>query len=169
MAGVRLCAPALVLLVELSLLPAISSIFMSRRASFPDFHFHPTTRRSFDPNPLALATRCFSLQPDLSETVDLQLSLRFTMPDDASSSQSQSKPDPTGWRKSGKRKLSTSYYPDANIHNFAPVARIMKSALPENAKIAKEAKECMQECVSEFISFITSEGKHAIHAVAFES
>lgn len=47
---------------------------------------------------------------------------------------------------------------DANIRNFAPVARIMKNALPENAKIAKEAKECMQECVSEFISFITSEG-----------
>lgn len=39
------------------------------------------------------------------------------------------------------------------------VARIMKKALPENAKIAKEAKECVQECVSEFISFITSEGK----------
>jgi nuclear transcription Y subunit beta len=35
----------------------------------------------------------------------------------------------------------------------------MKTALPENAKIAKEAKECMQECVSEFISFITSEGQ----------
>ena len=35
----------------------------------------------------------------------------------------------------------------------------MKMALPENAKIAKEAKECMQECVSEFISFITSEGR----------
>ena len=51
---------------------------------------------------------------------------------------------------------------DANIRNFAPVARIMKNALPENAKIAKEAKECMQECVSEFISFITSEGKPAI-------
>ena len=47
---------------------------------------------------------------------------------------------------------------DANIRNFAPVARIMKNALPDNAKIAKEAKECMQECVSEFISFITSEG-----------
>lgn len=50
---------------------------------------------------------------------------------------------------------------DANIRNFAPVARIMKSALPENAKIAKEAKECMQECVSEYISFITSEGMFA--------
>jgi nuclear transcription Y subunit beta len=36
----------------------------------------------------------------------------------------------------------------------------MKTALPENAKIAKEAKECMQECVSEFISFITSEGMY---------
>lgn len=40
---------------------------------------------------------------------------------------------------------------------IANVARIMKSALPENAKVSKEAKECMQECVSEFISFITSE------------
>lgn len=53
-----------------------------------------------------------------------------------------------------------SHVSDANIRNFAPVARIMKTALPENAKIAKEAKECMQECVSEFISFITSEGLH---------
>ena len=40
---------------------------------------------------------------------------------------------------------------------IANVLRIMKNALPENAKIAKEAKECVQECVSEFISFITSE------------
>jgi nuclear transcription Y subunit beta len=39
----------------------------------------------------------------------------------------------------------------------------MKMALPENAKIAKEAKECMQECVSEFISFITSEGVFQMH------
>ena len=52
---------------------------------------------------------------------------------------------------------------DANIRNFAPVARIMKGALPDNAKIAKEAKECMQECVSEFISFITSEGTSYYH------
>ncbi|KAI9225451.1 MAG: nuclear transcription factor Y subunit B-3-like protein [Piptocephalis tieghemiana] len=40
---------------------------------------------------------------------------------------------------------------------IANVARIMKRALPENAKIAKDAKETVQECVSEFISFITSE------------
>lgn len=56
------------------------------------------------------------------------------------------------------RPLDTCLIHHANIGNFALVARIMKTALPENAKIAKEAKECMQECVSEFISFITSEG-----------
>ena len=33
----------------------------------------------------------------------------------------------------------------------------MKKAIPERGKIAKDAKECVQECVSEFISFITSE------------
>ncbi|KAI8997801.1 nuclear transcription factor Y subunit B-3 [Pilobolus umbonatus] len=48
-------------------------------------------------------------------------------------------------------KEQDRYLPIANV------ARIMKKALPENAKIAKEAKECVQECVSEFISFITSE------------
>jgi len=48
-------------------------------------------------------------------------------------------------------KEQDRYLPIANV------ARIMKRALPENAKIAKDAKECVQECVSEFISFITSE------------
>lgn len=33
----------------------------------------------------------------------------------------------------------------------------MKKGLPSNAKITKDAKETVQECVSEFISFITSE------------
>jgi len=40
---------------------------------------------------------------------------------------------------------------------IANVSRIMKSSVPPTAKIAKDAKECVQECVSEFISFITSE------------
>lgn len=43
------------------------------------------------------------------------------------------------------------YLPIANI------SRIMKKALPQNGKIAKDAKDTMQECVSELISFITSE------------
>uniref|UniRef100_A0A6B2LWE7 Transcription factor CBF/NF-Y/archaeal histone domain-containing protein n=1 Tax=Arcella intermedia TaxID=1963864 RepID=A0A6B2LWE7_9EUKA len=40
---------------------------------------------------------------------------------------------------------------------IANVMRIMRKVLPKNAKISKDAKECVQECVSEFISFITSE------------
>jgi hypothetical protein len=68
---------------------------------------------------------------------------------------SSSSPPPRGSKAANNSSHAAS---DANIRNFAPVARIMKLALPENAKIAKEAKECMQECVSEFISFITSEG-----------
>jgi histone H3/H4 len=40
---------------------------------------------------------------------------------------------------------------------IANVSRIMKKALLANAKISKDAKETVQECVSEFISFITGE------------
>jgi len=78
----------------------------------------------------------------------------------SSSSPQPETPSPRLFRN-GKYEQS-----DANIRNFAPVARIMKGALPENAKIAKEAKECMQECVSEFISFITSEGTFVHESVS---
>ncbi|KAG5004607.1 hypothetical protein JHK86_028746 [Glycine max] len=52
---------------------------------------------------------------------------------------------------SGAAREQDRYLPIANI------SRIMKKALPPNGKIAKDAKDTMQECVSEFISFITSE------------
>ncbi|KAG7904439.1 hypothetical protein KL907_003315 [Ogataea polymorpha] len=40
---------------------------------------------------------------------------------------------------------------------IANVGRVMRQALPPHGKLSKEAKQCMQECVSEFISFITSQ------------
>ncbi|XP_032810269.1 nuclear transcription factor Y subunit beta isoform X2 [Petromyzon marinus] len=46
---------------------------------------------------------------------------------------------------------------------IANVARIMKTSIPSSGKIAKDAKECVQECVSEFISFITSEASERCH------
>ncbi|XWS76521.1 hypothetical protein CRYUN_Cryun01aG0183700 [Craigia yunnanensis] len=46
---------------------------------------------------------------------------------------------------------------------IANVGRIMKQILPPNAKISKEAKETMQECVSEFISFVTGEASDKWH------
>ncbi|CAI5759295.1 unnamed protein product [Candida verbasci] len=48
-------------------------------------------------------------------------------------------------------KEQDRYLPIANV------GRVMKSALPNHAKLSKESKECIQECVSEFISFITSQ------------
>jgi nuclear transcription Y subunit beta len=53
--------------------------------------------------------------------------------------------------KNGEIREQDRFLPIANI------ARIMKKVLPGNAKIAKDSKESIQECVSEFISFITSE------------
>lgn len=49
------------------------------------------------------------------------------------------------------------YLPIANI------GRIMKAAIPEHGKVSRDAKLCMQECVSEFISFITSEASDRCH------
>lgn len=39
----------------------------------------------------------------------------------------------------------------------ANIARIMKQTLPVTSKISREAKDAMSLCVSEFISFLTSE------------
>ncbi|KAF3655264.1 Nuclear transcription factor Y subunit B-3 [Capsicum annuum] len=55
---------------------------------------------------------------------------------------------------------NTSDNSSKELDKFLPIAnvsRIMKKSLPANAKISKEAKETVQECVSEFISFITGE------------
>ena len=66
------------------------------------------------------------------------------------SPESASAPEPKGVLAGGW-KDSDRLLPIANI------ARIMKGTLPGNAKISKEAKEIVQECVSEFISFVASE------------
>ncbi|TDL22020.1 histone-fold-containing protein [Rickenella mellea] len=60
-------------------------------------------------------------------------------------------PIPITEQEVGEYREQDRFLPIANV------ARIMKSSVPSTAKIAKDAKECVQECVSEFISFITSE------------
>ncbi|KAH7565883.1 hypothetical protein ACOSP7_021955 [Xanthoceras sorbifolium] len=63
---------------------------------------------------------------------------------------------PIGSPSSGNISDSSS----KELDRFLPIAnvsRIMKKSLPANAKISKEAKETVQECVSEFISFVTGE------------
>ncbi|KAI1640319.1 nuclear transcription factor Y subunit B-3 [Biscogniauxia mediterranea] len=78
-------------------------------------------------------------------------------PDDEAQMNDPQDPHATGLAYEQEVKEQDRWLPIANV------ARIMKLALPENAKIAKEAKECMQECVSEFISFITSEASEKCH------
>ncbi|KAB1208725.1 Nuclear transcription factor Y subunit B-3 [Morella rubra] len=61
---------------------------------------------------------------------------------------------------SGGHNNANSDFSAREQDRFLPIAnvsRIMKKALPANAKISKDAKETVQECVSEFISFITGE------------
>ncbi|KAG6899571.1 Nuclear transcription factor Y subunit B-3 [Termitomyces sp. T159_Od127] len=60
-------------------------------------------------------------------------------------------PAPITEQEVGEYREQDRFLPIANV------SRIMKASVPSTAKIAKDAKECVQECVSEFISFITSE------------
>ncbi|KAI1784656.1 histone-fold-containing protein [Ganoderma leucocontextum] len=60
-------------------------------------------------------------------------------------------PAPITEQEVGEYREQDRFLPIANV------SRIMKGSVPLTAKISKEAKECVQECVSEFISFITSE------------
>ncbi|KAL3851114.1 hypothetical protein ACJIZ3_012996 [Penstemon smallii] len=46
---------------------------------------------------------------------------------------------------------------------IANVIKIMRKILPSHAKIADDAKETIQECVTEFIGFITSEANGRCH------
>ncbi|KAG8223301.1 hypothetical protein J437_LFUL001175 [Ladona fulva] len=63
----------------------------------------------------------------------------------------------------GGDKLSHPLREQDRFLPIANVAKIMKKAIPETGKIAKDARECVQECVSEFISFITSEASDRCH------
>jgi len=58
---------------------------------------------------------------------------------------------------SGSSSYATMMREQDRFLPMANIARIMKQTLPDNAKISKEARETIQECVSEFISFLASE------------
>ena len=66
----------------------------------------------------------------------------------------------------GRRKQYVALREQDRFLPIANVARIMKLSIPKTGKIAKDAKECVQECVSEFVSFITSEASDRCHQVS---
>ncbi|EGN92572.1 hypothetical protein SERLA73DRAFT_190924 [Serpula lacrymans var. lacrymans S7.3] len=70
---------------------------------------------------------------------------------ETAAAQEAPEPAPITEQEVGEYREQDRFLPIANV------SRIMKGSVPSTAKIAKDAKECVQECVSEFISFITSE------------
>ena len=64
---------------------------------------------------------------------------------------------PRQWRESKKQKFCVHEVKKSDRFPIENVSRIMEAALPKDARIDEEAKKCMQECVAEFVSFITSE------------
>ncbi|CAA3009188.1 nuclear transcription factor Y subunit B-10-like isoform X1 [Olea europaea subsp. europaea] len=62
-----------------------------------------------------------------------------------------------GHESGGDQSPQSSFREQERFLPIANISRIMKKALPANGKTAKDAKETVQECVAEFISFITSE------------
>merc|ERR1711983_124423 len=63
-----------------------------------------------------------------------------------------------GGPREGELREQDRFLPIYNI------SKVMKKVVPHSGKVAKEARECVQECVSEFISFITSEASERCQA-----
>ncbi|XP_057765419.1 nuclear transcription factor Y subunit B-6-like [Salvia miltiorrhiza] len=63
-----------------------------------------------------------------------------------------------GGERGGSMRKAEEYMPIANI------MRIMRRILPSQAKVADDAKETIQECVTEFMSYITSEANARCHS-----
>ena len=57
----------------------------------------------------------------------------------------------------GNYKLKSKFEKQNRLLPIATIRRMMKTALPGRAGLTLDAQQCMQDCVSEFISFITSE------------
>ncbi|OWA51709.1 putative Nuclear transcription factor Y subunit beta [Hypsibius exemplaris] len=77
--------------------------------------------------------------------------------DGSEHSQSEEAPSRDATLKGGPLREQDRFLPIANI------GKIMRGVVPDSGKISKEAKECIQECVSEYISFITSEASDRCH------
>mmetsp|Transcript_26197 Transcript_26197/g.44194 ORF Transcript_26197/g.44194 Transcript_26197/m.44194 type:complete len:358 (+) Transcript_26197:2109-3182(+) len=93
---------------------------------------------------ISIKVQFFDTRRDNPDNIDI----RFSMKEDDDDERDEGM---EGGMREVEVREQDRFLPIANI------ARIMKTELPGNAKIAKDAKESIQECVSEFISFITSE------------
>ena len=78
---------------------------------------------------------------------------------------------PLGWKneesgegpRDGELREHDMFLPINNI------SKVMKKVVPQSGKVAKEARECIQECVSEFISFITRYVLSSINSYQYQA
>jgi len=95
---------------------------------------------------------------DLASNNFLTDNTQFLVTDDNEDSRDGDDDRPTGvLSNSIEIREQDRFLPIANV------ARLMKKSIPKTGKIAKDARECVQECVSEFVSFITSEASDRCH------
>ncbi|PUZ54103.1 hypothetical protein GQ55_5G103200 [Panicum hallii var. hallii] len=144
-------------------LPSLSLFAADERPGYPGLlhRTHPdrllfsSVRSPFPTSPLSAATSSLSLFLLPSPFSPLLASPRARFYKGfGGGARSQAMADDGGSHEGGGGggvREQDRFLPIANI------SRIMKKAVPANGKIAKDAKETLQECVSEFISFVTSE------------
>ncbi|XP_011402600.1 PREDICTED: uncharacterized protein LOC105312008 [Amphimedon queenslandica] len=77
-------------------------------------------------------------------------SLRFDFPSEEELQQPKT-------RQVVKRPPPAIYRDQDRFVPINNISRTMRNCVPKSGKVSKDAKECMQECVSEFIGFLTSE------------
>jgi len=56
-------------------------------------------------------------------------------------------------------QLPADFREQDRVVPIANVGRVIKRSLPDGVKITNETKECIRDCLTEFILFITSEGE----------
>jgi hypothetical protein len=112
--------------------------------------------------PVALPSR-----PDASEEEQIaregsdEDGLEFLDDEDYQNSASEDSAGRQGRRRSDSGGSDEGKDESREHDRFLPianVARIIKSVLPDHAKVAKDARDAIQECAGEFVSFIASEG-----------
>lgn len=138
---------------------------LTREASAPLAHSHPDAATAAAPaalggvDPVAAAAMEYAVQPVMTSVINGEENEKpapdgeAAVADEYEGEGDDPAPMPTESEDADLlREQQDRYLPIANV------SRIMKMALPgPHGKIARDAKECVQEAVSEFVSFITSE------------
>jgi len=99
-----------------------------------------------------------SNQSNSTTTTTSSTSTTTTTATSSTSSSNQQQPQPQQQSQTIQQSiLNEQQRSDNDAIPLHSVNNLMKRALPQNSRLSKEVVSSMKECVSEFISFVTSE------------